>query len=75
MLGRTQNGWSSQWIRNCILAAAFAAVVPAQAAEFPLEVELLLDARPLPDSKRIPMLEIFEDGRAMIDLSHGLSGR
>jgi hypothetical protein len=74
--GWSSRGWSSQWIRNCILAAAIAAVVPpaavlpVQAAEgeFPFEVELLLDARPLPDSKRIPMLEIFEDGRAMIDL-------
>jgi hypothetical protein len=29
---------------------------------------MFLDAKRLPDAKRVPMLEIFEDGRAMIDL-------
>jgi heat shock protein HslJ len=38
------------------------------AAEFPFERELLLDARPLPGSKRVPILEITRDGRAVIDL-------
>jgi heat shock protein HslJ len=40
----------------------------ALAAEFPFERELLLDAKPLPGSKRVPMLEITRDGRAVIDL-------
>jgi heat shock protein HslJ len=38
------------------------------AAEFPFERELLLEAKPLPGSKRVPMLEIMRDGRAVIDL-------
>jgi heat shock protein HslJ len=38
------------------------------AAEFPFERELLLEAKPLPGSKRVPMLEIMRDGRAIIDL-------
>jgi hypothetical protein len=38
------------------------------AAEFPFERELLLEAKPLPGSKRVPMLEITRDGRAIIDL-------
>jgi hypothetical protein len=38
------------------------------AAEFPFERELLLEAKPLPGSKRVPMLEIKRDGRAIIDL-------
>ena len=38
------------------------------AAEFPFERELLLEAKPLPGSKRVPMLEITRDGRAVIDL-------
>jgi hypothetical protein len=38
------------------------------ADEFPFERELLLAARPLPGSKRVPMLEITRDGRAVIDL-------
>jgi hypothetical protein len=38
------------------------------AAEFPFERELLLEAKPLPGSKRVPMLEITRDGRAIVDL-------
>src|SRR5436309_887923 len=38
------------------------------AAEFPFERELLLEAKSLPGSKRVPMLEITRDGRAIIDL-------
>jgi heat shock protein HslJ len=40
----------------------------ASAAEFPFERELLLEAKPLPGSKRVPMLEITRDGRAIVDL-------
>ena len=37
-------------------------------AGFPFDQELLLDARPLPGSRRIPILEIGADGRAQVDL-------
>jgi heat shock protein HslJ len=42
----------------------------AAAAEtgFPFDQELLLDTAPLPDSKRVPSLEVSEDGAAAIDL-------
>jgi heat shock protein HslJ len=40
----------------------------AAAAEFPFERELLLETRPLPGSKRVPMLEILREGRTLIDL-------
>jgi len=52
------------------LAGGIALVLAATAAaaEFPFERELLLEAKPLPGSKRVPMLEITRDGRAMIDL-------
>jgi heat shock protein HslJ len=52
------------------LAGALAMVLAtaAAAAEFPFEHELLLDAKPLPGSKRVPMLEILREGRATIDL-------
>jgi heat shock protein HslJ len=52
------------------LAAGVAAMLAATAAaaEFPFERELLLEAKPLPGSKRVPMLEITRDGRAIIDL-------
>jgi META domain len=44
------------------------AATTALAAEFPFERELLLEAKPLPGSKRVPMLEITRDGRAIVDL-------
>jgi hypothetical protein len=47
----------------------FGAASPAAlAAEFPFEREMLMDVKPLPGSKRVPMLEILADGRAIIDL-------
>jgi len=35
---------------------------------FPFGSELMLDASPMPGSKRIPMIEIDDDGTASIDL-------
>ena len=35
---------------------------------FPYEHELILDARPLPGSRRVPMLEILPSGRAQVYL-------
>jgi hypothetical protein len=40
----------------------------AMAAEFPFDREMLLDAKPLPGSKRVPILEIGANGRAQVDL-------
>ena len=55
----------------CLLALLVAAAVwPAGAGElFPFGSELVLDAvAPMPGSKRIPMIEIEDDGSAAIDL-------
>lgn len=49
-------------------AAAMLLAVPALAAEFPYEREMLLEAKPLPGSKRVPILEVLRDGRAIVDL-------
>ena len=55
--------------RAAAAALLLVATVAAFAqAEFPFDRELLLDARPLPGSKRVPILEIGADGRAQIDL-------
>ena len=56
------------WLRLFAGATAILLSAAASAAEFPFERELLLEARPLPGSKRVPMLEITRDGRAVIDL-------
>jgi len=69
MLSHTLPVRLNKWVRWGALAAVCMTIVPAQArADFPFEVELLFDAKPLPGSKRVPMLEVFEDGRATIDL-------
>jgi len=84
MIGRMQGLWFRNWvICGAFVAATCATITPVQAqeaketqAEFPFEIELLFDAKPLPGSKRVPMLEIFEDGRATIDLwCYGGNGR
>jgi heat shock protein HslJ len=53
-----------------LVPALLAIAVLAAAAEtgFPFDQELLLDTAPLPDSKRVPSLEVGEDGAAVIDL-------
>jgi len=53
--------------RLVMLLAVFSST--AQASEpFPFGSELMLDAAPLPGSKRVPMLQIEEDGAVSIDL-------
>src|SRR5215475_15321029 len=56
------------WLRLFAATAAILLSATALAAEFPFERELLLEAKPLPGSKRVPMLEITRDGRAIVDL-------
>jgi hypothetical protein len=45
-----------------------AAAVPASAQNCPFDQEMLLEARPLPGSRRVPMMEVHPDGRASVDL-------
>jgi len=65
--------------RSAVSFAAFAfviAVVPALAPtlpargseQFPFGSELMLDAAPMQGSRRVPMIEIEDDGTASIDL-------
>jgi heat shock protein HslJ len=53
-----------------LVAAAIAMCGTVSAADrsFPFDSELLLDAKPMKGSKRIPVIEIGPDGRAAIDL-------
>ena len=56
---------------RCLLVLLFLATsLPFAAAEdsFPFGTTLMLDAAPMRGSKRIPMLEISEDGALSIDL-------
>ena len=50
-------------------AAAMMAFTPVHAAsEFPFGLEMTLEVRPQPGSKRIPRLEIGDNGEAQLDL-------
>jgi META domain len=59
-------------MRSISVGLALALLAPLSGAlaqdKFPFEQELFLDVKPLPGSKRVPMLEILPDGRAIIDL-------
>lgn len=56
----------------CILILAFAAALGASAAqaqpEFPFDRDMVLEARPMRGSKRLPVLAVSPDGQAQIDL-------
>ncbi len=54
----------------CFAVLIFASSLwPAPASEpFPFGSELMLDAAPMAGSKRIPMIEVEDDGTASIDL-------
>ena len=54
----------------CLVLATLCVPLAAGAGDgaFPLGVELMLDAAPLPGGKRIPMIEIEDNGSATIDL-------
>jgi len=59
-------------LRHALFGLAFATIVmecaPAHAAEFPFGQEMTLETRPQPGSKRIPRLEIGDNGEAQLDL-------
>jgi hypothetical protein len=42
--------------------------LPSSAQNFPFDQEMLLEARPLPGSRRVPMMEVHSDGKASVDL-------
>ncbi len=44
------------------------ATAPASAQSFPYDQEMLLEVKPLPGSRRVPMLEIRADGSATVDM-------
>lgn len=58
-------------LRHAAFGLAFVAAVIGQAhaaSEFPFGAEMTLEARPQPGSKKIPTLEIDDNGRAQLDL-------
>jgi hypothetical protein len=50
------------------LAVVLTAITAGAQGSFPYEQEMVLDARPMPGGKRVPLLEVMPDGRAQVDL-------
>jgi heat shock protein HslJ len=50
------------------LSAAFFGAAPAKAQEFPFGLEMTLEAARMPGSKRIPSLEIGDNGEVVLEL-------
>jgi hypothetical protein len=49
-------------------AIVFAACAPVSAQSFPFDQEMLLEVKPLPGSRRVPMMEVHPGGKASVDL-------
>jgi len=55
--------------RLCAASALLGlAIAAASAQSFPFEQEMWLETKPLPGSRRVPMMEIHPNGRASVDL-------
>ena len=57
-----------RWFVGLAFALLLTLLSPALAADFPFEQEMQMDVKPMPGGKRVPMLEVLPDGRAIIDL-------
>jgi heat shock protein HslJ len=57
-----------RWLTVVGVAIAVSGTAFAADRGFPFDSELLLDAKPMKGSKRIPVMEIGPDGKAAIDL-------
>lgn len=51
-----------------VSAFAMTPAMPANGQQFPYDLELLMEARPMPPAKRMPSLTVSSSGRAQIDL-------
>jgi hypothetical protein len=51
-----------------VAAIVFVVAAPADAQNFPYDQEMLLEVKPLPGSRRVPMIEVHPDGKASVDL-------
>jgi heat shock protein HslJ len=68
-LGRVRSWWGHSMAAAAIGGAIFLCLAPNVLAEpFPFGSELVLDANPMRGSKKIPVLDIGQNGLAEIDL-------
>jgi heat shock protein HslJ len=57
-----------KFVAAIALSAAFLDTAPVQAQEFPFGLEITLEAARMPGSKRIPSLEIGDNGEVVLEL-------
>ena len=57
-----------KFVAAIALSAAFLNTAPAQAQEFPFGLEMTLEAARMPGSKRIPSLDIGDNGEVTLEL-------
>lgn len=63
MTGRT---W--RWCFGLCLLLAAASASLAEESEFPFDGNLILDVRPMPGSKRIPIMSVAADGKMVLQM-------
>jgi len=57
-----------KFVAAIALSAAFLNTAPAQAQEFPFGLEMTLEAARMPGSKRIPSLDVGDNGEVVLEL-------
>ena len=57
-----------RWLLLCAAAVLLGTLTPASAQQFPFDQEMLLEVKRLPDSRRVPILDVHADGKATVDL-------
>jgi hypothetical protein len=64
------SGMLRAWGTSALAAAAImlVAAAPAGAQSFPYDQEMLLETKPLPGSRRVPMIEVHPGGKASVDM-------
>jgi heat shock protein HslJ len=51
----------------CVLLGAMGASLAAE-SEFPFDGNLILDVRPMPGSKRVPIMNVADDGKIALEM-------
>ena len=66
---KTETATMNLCLRLCAaLVLLGMSIPPASAQSFPFDQEMLLEVKPLPGSRRVPMMEVHPDGKATVDM-------
>jgi hypothetical protein len=66
---REEGGSMNSNLLSAVAVFVLATALPAPAqSTFPFDQEMLLEVKPMPGSRRVPMLEVQANGRTSVDL-------